>query len=100
LTVVVRDWPLLEPVTVTVYVPAEPEQESVEVCGVGGRVTLAGLRVQVRPAGEAEADRATVPLNPLTPATVIVEVAGTVMLLGLALRVKSVTVTVTVVVRD
>jgi len=79
-------------------------QESVEVCGVGGRVTLVGVREHVRPAGETVEDSATVPANPLTPAMVIVEVAAfpatTVALAGLALRVKLVTITVTVVVLD
>jgi len=56
--------------------------------------------VQVRPAGETDEVRATVPVNPLTGATVIVEVAvaptTAVTLTGLAVTVKSVTVTVTV----
>ena len=34
---------------------------------------LVGLRVQVRPTGETEDVRATVPVNPFTGATVIVE---------------------------
>jgi hypothetical protein len=62
---------------------------------------LAGVRVQVRPvAGAIEDVRATVPVNPLTGATVIVEVpavpALTVTLVGEAATVKSWTVTVTV----
>jgi hypothetical protein len=36
---------------------------------------LVGLRVHVKPAGETVDARATVPVNPLTGATVIVEVA-------------------------
>jgi len=60
--------------------------------------------VQVKPAGETADVRATVPANPLTPVTVIVETAElpwtTVTLAGLAARVKFVTMTVTVVVRD
>ena len=64
---------------------------------------LVGLNVQVRPAGETAEVRATVPVNPWTGATVIVEVAvapaTTVALVGLAVTVKSFTVTVTVAVR-
>ena len=63
---------------------------------------LAGVRVQVRPAGETEDVRATVPVNPLTGATVIVDVAAVpevvVTAVGLAVTVKSVTATVTVAV--
>ena len=65
---------------------------------------LVGLRVQVRPAGETVDVRATVPVNPLRGATVIVDVpaapARTATLVGLAVTVKSgtlPTVTVTVV---
>jgi hypothetical protein len=55
---------------------------------------LAGVRVQVKPvAGAIEDVRATVPVNPLTGATVIVEVpavpASTVTLVGEAAIVKS-----------
>jgi len=103
-TVVVRDCPLFVPVTVTVYVPAEPVHDRVEVCGVGGSVTLVGVRVHVNPAGDTAEDRATVPANPFTPATEMVEVAAfpatTVALAGLAARVKFVTMTVTVAVLD
>ena len=57
---------------------------------------LVGVRVQVRPAGDTELVRATVPVNPLTGATVIVEVpavpAVVVTAIGLAVTVKSVTV--------
>ena len=63
---------------------------------------LVGLRVQVRPAGDTAEVSATVPVNPWTGATVIVEVAvapaTAVTLVGLAVTVKSVTVTVTVAV--
>jgi hypothetical protein len=63
---------------------------------------LVGDRVHVRPAGETEDVRATVPVKPLTGATVIVEVAavpaGVVTAVGLAVTVKSVTVYVTVAV--
>ena len=61
---------------------------------------LAGVNVQVRPAGETEDVSVTVPVNPLRGATVIVEVAAaparTVTLVGAAVTVKSRTVTVTV----
>ncbi len=60
---------------------------------------LVGFRVQVIPVGETVEVRATVPVNPFTGATVIVEVAGapvfTLTLVGLAVIVKSFTVTVT-----
>ena len=61
---------------------------------------LVGLKVHVSPAGETDEVSATVPVNPLTGATVMVEVAATpdvvVTLVGLAVTVKSVTVYVTV----
>ena len=64
------------------------------------RTMLAGVRVQVRPAGETVEVNATVPVNPLTGATVIVDVAAvptlTATVVGLAVTVKSMTVTVTV----
>ncbi len=58
------------------YVFAVPDvQLRVDVCGDNPKVTLVGDRVHVRPAGvEAEAVRATVPVNPLTAVAVIVEV--------------------------
>ena len=63
---------------------------------------LAGVRVQVKPAGETALVRATVPVNPLSGATVIVEVAAvpTVVVseFGLAVIEKSVTAKVTVAV--
>lgn len=63
---------------------------------------LLGVRVQVRPAGETELVRVTVPVKPFTGATVIVEVpetpALTVTLVGLAVTVKSGTATVYVTV--
>ena len=90
----------LVPVTVTVYVPALPVHDSVEVPEVP-RVTLVGVRVQARPvAGETAAVKLTVPVKPWTEPTVIVEVpeapASTVTLVGLAVTVKSWTVKVTV----
>jgi len=65
---------------------------------------LVGESVQVRPAGDTDEVRATVPVNPFTGATVMVEVAATPTLtlavVGLAVTLKSVTVTVIVAVRD
>jgi len=61
---------------------------------------LVGLNVQVTPAGETVEVRATVPVNPLTGATVIVEVtaapARALALVGLALMAKSRMLTVIV----
>jgi hypothetical protein len=62
---------------------------------------LDGVRVQVKPvAGDIEEVSATVPVNPFTGATVMVEVAAVpavaVTAVGAAVTVKSVTVTVTV----
>jgi len=58
----------------------------------------------VRPAGDTDDVRATVPVNPWSGATVMVDVAlapaTTVALVGLAVTVKSLTVTVTVAVWD
>lgn len=64
-------------------------------------VTLVGLNVQVRPvAGDIVEARDTIPLKPLTAATVIVEVPDVpdekLMLVGLAVIVKSWTMMVTV----
>ena len=95
----VRD-PLV-PVTVTVYTPAGPVQDRAEVWDAP-KTILVGVRVHVRPAGDTVDVRATVPVNPFTGATVIVDVAAvptlTATLVGLAVTVKSVTVTVTVAV--
>ena len=56
---------------------------------------LLGVRVQVNPAGETELVSATVPVKPLTGATVTVEVAAVPAVVvtedGLAATVKSVT---------
>jgi len=65
------------------------------------RVTLVGVRVQVRPVvGDTVAASVTVPVKPWRDVTVIVEVpavpALTVTLVGLATTVKSRTVKVTV----
>lgn len=59
---------------------------------------LLGVRVQVRPVeGETDAVRATVPVNPLIGATVMVEVpatpTSTVTVVGLAVTEKSGTAT-------
>jgi hypothetical protein len=88
----------LVPVTVTVYAPADPEHDRVEVPDVP-RVTLVGLRVQVRPVlGDTEEVSETVPVNPFWEVTVIVDVpvtpARTVTLVGLAVIVKPVAGTV------
>src|SRR5260370_5380567 len=62
---------------------------------------LGGVRVQVSPAGDTELVSATVPVNPWTGAIVMVEVAAVpavvVTAVGLAVTVKSFTVTGTVV---
>ena len=90
----------LVPVTVTVNVPLLGElHDRVEV--PDPPVTLVGVRVQVRPpVGDTVAVSATVPVNPLTGAMVIVDVPAwltlTATLVGLATIVKSVTVKVTV----
>ncbi len=86
------------PVTVTVYVPALREQDSVEV---PEPVTLVGVSVHVRPVvGLMLEVRLTTPLNPWRAVTVIAEVAAvpafTVTLVGLAAIVKSWTVKATV----
>jgi hypothetical protein len=63
---------------------------------------LLGVRVQVNPAGDTELASATVPVNPFSGATVIVEVAAVptvvVTAVGLAATVKSWIVNVTVAV--
>lgn len=87
-------------VTVTVNVWAlVPVHDSAEVW-LAPRTMLVGLRVQVKPAGDTTVASVTVPVNPLTGATVIVEVAVAparmVTLVGLATIVKSGVVTFTV----
>ena len=87
----------LVPVTVTVNVPvADPVHDNVLVPEVP-RVTLVGDSEQLRPVeGETDEVRLTVPVNPLTEVTVIVEVPAVpvvvVTLVGLAEIVKSGTV--------
>ncbi len=96
----------LVPVTETMYDPATPEQESVEV--PEPPLTDAGVNVQVSPVlGETVSVSATVPVKELRGAIVIVDMplapAFTVTLVGLAVIVKSgpgVTVKVTVAVCD
>jgi hypothetical protein len=65
---------------------------------------LVGLRVHVKPAGDTDEVSATVPVKPFSGATVIVDVAAvpalTATVVGLAVTEKSVTVYVTVAVRD
>jgi hypothetical protein len=68
-------------------------QDNVEVWDAP-RTILAGVRVHVKPVdGEIELVSATVPVNPLTGATVIVEVAAVpatvVTVVGAAVTVKS-----------
>ena len=90
------------PVTVTVNVPAaEALQDRVEVPDVP-RVTLVGLSEQDRPVdGVTDEVSDTVPVNPFTLATVIVDVAvpptTVLVLVGLAVTVKSLTAKLTVV---
>jgi hypothetical protein len=63
-------------VTVTVYVPAEPVHDNVEVTVVP-RVTLLGVSVQLTPdAGSVEEASPTVPVNPLTALIVTIAVAA------------------------
>ena len=95
MTVAERDKAPLVPVTVTVYVPAAPEQESVDVPEVPS-VTLVGVIAHVKPVtGEMAADRFTVPVKPFTAVTVIaavpLEPATNATVVGLAATVKSLT---------
>jgi hypothetical protein len=59
-------------------------------------VILVGARVHVKPEGDTAEVRATVPVKPLRGATVMVEAAAAparaLMLVGLAVTLKSVTV--------
>jgi len=85
----------LVPVTVTVYVPADPEHERVDVPEAPS-VTPVGVKVQASPVvGEMAADRLTGPVNPFTAVTVIVEVplepATNATVVGVATIVKSFT---------
>ena len=75
-TVTVVEWESdpLDPVAVTVYVEAGPEQESSELWA-DPRVMFEGLSVQVRPVGATDVVSATAPVNPFCGATVIEEAA-------------------------
>ena len=77
------------------------EHESVEVW-LAPRTMLLGVNVHANPAGETVLVRVTVPVNPFTGATVMVDVAAVptvvVTVVGLADTVKSVTMNVHVVV--
>ena len=89
----------LVPVTATLKTATVvPVQLRVEV---PEPATLVGARVHVRPDGDMLEVSATVPLNPLTAVTVIVDVPEPATmkpkLAGLAVSVKSRTVTVTLV---
>jgi hypothetical protein len=93
-TVAVWDNDPLVPVTVTVnVVEVVEEHDSVEVW-LAPNTMLVGFNVHVKPAGVTDEVRATVPVNPLTGATVIVDVpavpALTLTLVGDAATVKSV----------
>lgn len=71
--------PLLDPVIVTVYALAEPEQDRVELpfVTVALKAMFVGERLHTRPeVGRTESERATVPVNPLRPLTIIVDVPG------------------------
>ncbi len=90
----------LAPVTMTLKAaPLEQPTVSVDVPEVP-RVTLVGLRLALHPVGAPVAVRLTIPVNPLTAVTVIVEEAEDpatkLMDAGLAVTVKSVAVTETV----
>ncbi len=92
----------LVPVTVTVKV-AELEQLTVNVdVPEVPRVILVGLRVAEQPVGAPEAVSETTPANPLPLVTVTVELANEpatkLIEVGLAVTVKSVTMTETVAV--
>lgn len=95
LYVTVAEWdrePLV-PVTVTVKVPTGPEQERLEVWEPPRR-RLVGDILHARPLGETDDARVTVPVNPLTGETVIVEMPVspglTATLVGFAVTEKSV----------
>lgn len=92
---VVCERPWLVLVTVTVYVPGEPEQESVD----DPVVRVAGLRLHVRPLVSTVSVRATVPEKPSWGLIVIVAVpvvpAFVVIVLEDWPTVKSWTVTLT-----
>src|SRR5437899_1166886 len=93
--------PLLVPVTVTVYVPAKPEHERTLLPPDTPMGMLVGDRMQVGPLiGTMVLVKSTVPVNPPSGWTEIVEVpdtpASTVTTNGLGFNVKSWTVNLTV----
>ena len=63
------------PVTVTVYVPAEPLHDSVDVAEAP-RPTLGSVNEQMRSVEETEDPRFTIPVKPFRLLTVIAEVLG------------------------
>lgn len=82
--------------TVTPYVPAEPEQESVDWPEVPS-VTLVGVKVHIRPVeGDTAAVTTTLPVKPWRAVVVMVEVpvnpALIVKVVGEPVIVKSLTV--------
>ena len=84
------------PVTVMVYVPAEPEHDSVEV-PEAPNVSVVGVSVHVKPVeGDTLDVRVTDPVKPCSGATVMAEFpetpAETVTVVGLAEIAKSSTV--------
>jgi len=85
-----------------VYVAAVAEEHDSAEVWEAPKTMLLGVRVHVKPAGDTELASATVPVNPLTGATVIVEDAAVltvvVTAVGLAATVKSWTAKVTVAV--
>lgn len=68
---------MLDPVIVTAYAPADPEQERVELAFgvVVLTATLVGERLQVKPVdGETATESVTVPENPSRLLTALVDV--------------------------
>ena len=79
----------------TVYVPAEPEQDSVDAPEVPS-ITPVGVKVHARPVdGDTAAVMATLPVKPWRAVAVMIEVpatpALTVTVVGEAVSVKSLT---------
>ncbi len=100
LTSAERDSEPIEAVTATLYVPEEPLQERVDE-DEPPRVRVDGLSVHVRPEGEMEEVRETMPDKPLTLAMVNVDVplaeVTMVTLDGVTVIARSCTVKLTVV---
>src|SRR6266567_1333356 len=101
-TLVVWDSEPLVPVTVTVYAPADPLQESMED-SAAPKLTLVGVTLHARPPVETLEVKLIVPVKPLTAVTLSVEVPVAAplkaTLFGLAAIMKSFIVTVTIAVR-